>query len=119
MDAAGPCLGDRDQTATAIRPRPSDCKVRPADTFPPTQRPPTAHPTPDLTLPCRGVAGEKGSLLVWELSVYTSDIRGAGTDSNVSIQLCGDKVGVCVFLGQKTPLGQSSSSQPKEPHAGM
>lgn len=40
----------------------------------------------------RGVEGAKGSLLQYEVTVYTSDTRGAGTDSNVSIELIGDKV---------------------------
>lgn len=38
-----------------------------------------------------GVDGAKGSLLLYEITVFTSDIRGAGTDSNVSVELHGDK----------------------------
>jgi hypothetical protein len=41
---------------------------------------------------CRGVTGDIGSLLQYEVTVYTSDIRGAGTDSNISIEVWGDKV---------------------------
>ena len=40
----------------------------------------------------RGVDGEKGGLLQYEVTVYTSDLRGAGTDANVSVELWGDKV---------------------------
>lgn len=39
----------------------------------------------------RGVEGAKGALLLYEITMFTSDIRGAGTDSNVSIELHGDK----------------------------
>lgn len=39
-----------------------------------------------------GVDGALGSLVQYEVSIYTSDLRGAGTDDNVSIELLGDKV---------------------------
>ena len=37
-------------------------------------------------------AGGAGGLLQYEVVVHTSDVRGGGTDANVSIQLVGDKV---------------------------
>jgi hypothetical protein len=38
------------------------------------------------------VSGDKGGLLQYEITVYTSDIRGAGTDADVFMELWGDKV---------------------------
>ncbi|KXZ56858.1 hypothetical protein GPECTOR_1g774 [Gonium pectorale] len=43
------------------------------------------------TLLPMGVDGALGDLLQYEVTVYTSDIRGAGTDDNISIELHGDK----------------------------
>ncbi|KAG2450199.1 hypothetical protein HYH02_000301 [Chlamydomonas schloesseri] len=43
------------------------------------------------TLLPRGVDGALGNLLVYEVTMYTSDIRGAGTDDNISVELHGDK----------------------------
>ncbi|GLC44364.1 hypothetical protein PLESTF_000049800 [Pleodorina starrii] len=43
------------------------------------------------TLLPRGVDGALGQLLQYEVTIYTSDIRGAGTDDNISIELHGDK----------------------------
>jgi hypothetical protein len=43
-------------------------------------------------LPDGAAAGGAGGLLQYEVVVHTSDVRGAGTDANVSIQLVGDKV---------------------------
>ena len=39
----------------------------------------------------RGADGAAPELLQYEVVVYTSDVRGAGTDANVAIELHGDK----------------------------
>ena len=39
-----------------------------------------------------GVINAKGQLLKWNIIVNTSDIRGAGTDSNVAIEIWGAQV---------------------------
>jgi hypothetical protein len=47
-----------------------------------------------LLAPASGAAGAAAgppAELVYEVAVYTSDIRGAGTDANVFIELHGDK----------------------------
>lgn len=41
----------------------------------------------------RGLDGAAADLLSYEVVVYTSDIKFAGTDANVSIEIHGDKVG--------------------------
>lgn len=43
------------------------------------------------TLLPRGVDGSKGSLLEYEIIVYTSDIRGAGTDADIFLEMWGEK----------------------------
>ncbi|KAG1672531.1 hypothetical protein FOA52_002840, partial [Chlamydomonas sp. UWO 241] len=43
------------------------------------------------TLLPRGVDGSKGSLLQYDVTVYTSDIRGAGTDADIFLEMWGDK----------------------------
>lgn len=44
------------------------------------------------TLFPRGVDGAKGAALQYEVTVFTSDIRGAGTDDNITLQLAGEQV---------------------------
>ncbi len=64
------------------------------------------------TLVCRGVDGELVGLLVYEVTVYTSDIRGAGTDANVGLEIWGDKVRpvvgdkVCPVVGPRCVAGK-------------
>ncbi|GFR41097.1 hypothetical protein Agub_g1741 [Astrephomene gubernaculifera] len=43
------------------------------------------------TLLPMGVDGALGSLLQYEVTIYTSDLRGAGTDDNISIELHGSQ----------------------------
>ena len=45
------------------------------------------------TLLPKGVTGDKGGLLNYEIIIYTSDIRGAGTDADIFVEIWGDKVG--------------------------
>jgi hypothetical protein len=48
------------------------------------------------TLLPKGVTGDKGGLLNYEIVIYTSDVRGAGTDADIFVEIWGDKVGrVC------------------------
>ena len=46
------------------------------------------------TLLPRGVDGSKGSLLQYEIIVYTSDIRGAGTDADIFVEMHGRRCAI-------------------------
>ncbi|KAJ9526209.1 hypothetical protein QJQ45_009677 [Haematococcus lacustris] len=58
---------------------------------------PSDPPSLEQTLLPRGVGGELGMLQHYEVVVYTSDIRGAGTDANISLELWGDKDHTAAF----------------------
>lgn len=47
------------------------------------------------TLLPRGADGSSPELLAYEVVVYTSDVKNAGTDANVAIEIVGDKVRRC------------------------
>jgi hypothetical protein len=51
-------------------------------------------------------------LLAYEVTVYTSDIRGAGTDANVSIELHGAKVGHLHWATRPIPWDAAAGQQP-------